>query len=104
MEEIKHLQRVEFDGVMKCGRDMILFFYNKEGDAASTLGIQTMNDVNALVGRDFDLYFVDASAEPDILRAFSVKSVPEYVSMKQCRIYKRSTDLLYANQVLSLLK
>lgn len=103
MDEIKHLQRAEFDTVMKSGKDMILFFYQKE-DAASTLGIQTMNEVDSLIGRSFDLYFVDAAAEPDIVQAFSVNSIPEYISMKQSKIHKRSSDLLYANEVLALLK
>ncbi len=104
MEEIKHLQRAEFDSVMHSGKDIILFFYYKEGDAASTLGIQTMNEVNALIGRSFDLYLVDADAEPDIVQAFSVKSVPEYVSMKKTKIHKRSSDLLRPSEVLALLK
>lgn len=104
MEDIKHLQRAEFDTVMHCGKDLILFFYYKEGDAASTLGIHTMNEVNALIGRSFDIYFVDVLAEPDIVQAFSVKSVPEYVSMKNCKIHKRSSDLLQTSEVLALLK
>ena len=104
MDELKHLQRAEFESVMRSGKDLILFFYNKEGDAVSTLGVETMKEVHSLVGRSFDLYLVDVSAEPDITDAFSVKIVPEYVSMKRSKIYKRSSDLLQASEVLALLK
>ena len=104
MEEIKHLQRAEFESVMRSGKDLILFFYNKEGDAASTLGAETMKEINSLVGKSFDLYLVDVLAEPDIVAAFSVKNVPEYIPMKRTKIFKRSSDLLRAGEVLALLK
>ena len=104
MEELKHLQRAEFERVIHSGKDLILFFYNKEGDAASTLGVETMKEINSLVGKSFDLYLIDVLAEPDIVAAFSVKIVPEYVSMKRSKIYKRSSDLLQASEVLALLK
>lgn len=103
MEELKHLQRAEFDSVMKNGRDMILFFYKKM-DPASILGMNSMKEVEALIGRSFDLLLVDTELEPEIAKAFSVEKIPEYISMKQCKIFKRSTDLLEPSGVLSLLK
>ncbi len=103
METIKHLQRAEFESVMHNGRDMILFFYKKM-DPASILGINTIEEVNDLIGRGFDLYLVDVDNESDIANAFSVETIPEYVSMKNCKIFKRSTDLLQPSGVLAMLK
>lgn len=103
MEDIKYLHRDGFDEVMRCGKDLIIFFY-KEGDALSILGMQTMREVSSLICRSFDMYFVDALGEPDILYAFSVKNAPEYVAMKNSKIYKRSNDLLKPSEVLALLK
>ena len=102
-EKIKHLHRAEFDSIIRNGTDLIIFFY-KEGDAASTLGIESMEEVNHLIGKSFELYFVNTESEPDITQAFSVKNVPEYISMKKTKIYKRSTNLLQPSEILALLK
>ena len=103
VDEIKHLRRAEFDSIIRGGIDLIIFFY-KEGDAASVLGIESMKDVNHLIGKSFELYFVNTDSEPDIAQAFSVEKIPEYVSMKKNKIYKRSTDLLQPSEILALLK
>ena len=103
MDSIKHLCRAEFDQVMKCDRDLLLFFY-KHNDPTSILGLNTMYEVFCLIGRPFDMYLIDVEKEPEIVNAFSVKTVPEYISMKENKIFNRSTDLLQASGALSLLK
>ena len=103
MDKIKHLCRVEFDQVMKSKKDLLLFFY-KNNDATSILGLNTMQEVFTLIARPFDMYLIDVEKEPEIANAFSIEIVPEYISMKENKIYKRSTDLLEASGALSLLK
>jgi thioredoxin-like negative regulator of GroEL len=98
-----NLRRNEFDLVMKSGRDLIILFYQKE-NAKCTLALETLKEVDALLAKPFDTYIVDVDQDPEISAAFDIKVVPEYISMKQCKIFKRSTDLLYTNQVLDLLK
>ena len=103
MENIRHVSKEIFDPLMKSGKDLILFFY-KKNDAASILGLNTMNEVNALIGKNFELYLIDVESEPEIAEAFSIKIIPEYISMKENKIFKRSTDLLEVSRVLNLLK
>lgn len=103
MSTIKHLRRADLDDVIKSNKDLILFFY-KENDPTSILGCNTMKEVFELIGRPFDMYLIHADSEPEILNAFSVKSVPEYISVKNSRIYKRSTDLLEVSEVVALLR
>jgi len=103
LDEIKRLHRAEFDRVMRNGKDLIILIY-KENDPYSTICLNTIKEVNALIGKSFDLYLVDSDAESDVVTALGTKLVPEYISMKQCKIYKRSNDLLKANEVLLLLK
>ena len=103
MEQIPSLKREDFDFVMHRGKDLILFFY-RENDPASILGIQTMNEINSLLGRSFDLYLINFDEQPEIADAFSVKKIPEYITMKQTKIYKRNTELLNASEVLEMLK
>lgn len=100
---MKDLMKDGFDSVMKSGKDLIILFYKKE-NAASTIAMSTMKEVDSLHARPFDTYTVDIDAEPEIAKAFDIKMVPEYISMKNCKIFKRNTDLLYSNQVLDLLK
>ena len=103
MEKIQHITKETLGSVLKSGKDLILFFY-KKNDPASILGQNTMNEVNALIGKNFDLYLIDAEIEPEIAEAFSIKIIPEYIGMKESKIFKRSTDLLEVSQVLNLLK
>ncbi len=103
MQEIMHLERAEFDKIICSGKDLILFFY-KKNDPASILGIHTMNELNALIGKSFHLYLINVDDEPEIVKAFSVSTIPEYISVKDSKIYKRCTDLLLSNEALLLLK
>lgn len=103
MEKLLHLCGADLDRVIKSNKDLILFFY-KENDPTSILGRNTMNEVFALIGRPFDMYLIHADSEPEILNAFSVENVPEYISVKNRKIFKRSTDLLEVSEVLALLK
>ncbi len=103
MEELKHLCRAHFDQVIRGENDLILFFYRKE-DPSSILGLNAMNDVFSFIAKPFDMYLIDIDAEPDITAAFSVKNVPEYISVKNQKIYKRSTELLEPSEILSMLK
>lgn len=103
MSKLNHLRRSELDRVVRSGADLILFFY-KKNHAPSILGIATMENVDALVAKPFQLYLIDTEDEPEITKAFSVETVPEYVTVKNRRIYKRSSDLLEPSQVLALLK
>lgn len=102
MDHLK-LKRAEFDSVMKCGKPLILYFY-QEGDPASTLGMERIRQLDELVAKNFDLYIINQSEEPEICDAFDVISVPQIVAMKNCKIYKRTEDDLYTNQILDLLK
>jgi thioredoxin-like negative regulator of GroEL len=102
MDHLK-LKRAQFDSVMHCGMPLLIYFY-KEGDAASTLGMESIRQLDHLVAKDFGLYIVDVSEEPEISEAFDVNTVPQIVTMKNSKIYKRSENLLYTNQILDLLK
>ena len=103
MENMQLITKKNLDTVLKSGKDLILFFYITN-DPASILGLNTMNDVNALIGKNFDLYLIDAESEPEVAEAFSIKKIPEYISIKESKIFKRSTDLLEVSHVLNLLK
>ncbi len=100
---MKNLIREEFDQIMHSGSDMILLFYQKE-NAACTIALQTFTEVDAMHAKPFDTYKIDIESEPEIALAFDIKKTPEYISMKNSKIYKRSHDLLYTNQILDLLK
>ena len=97
------LKRAEFDSVMHSGENLLIYFY-KEKDPASTLGMERIRQLEQLVAKNFRIYIVDISEDPEICDAFDVVSAPQIVAMKNCRIYKRTEDLLYANQILDLLK
>jgi len=103
MDQIKHIQKNDLDKILRNGKDLILFFYRKD-DPASTLGINTMKEVNSLIGKSFELYLIDFDAQPEISEAFSVKNIPEYISMKNRKIFKRNTALLKSSEVLAMLK
>ncbi len=100
---MKELKRGIFDSVMTSGNDLIILFYKKE-NAKCTLAMETLKEVDLLFAKPFDTYTVNIDLEPEIASAFDIIDVPEYISMKKCKIFKRSTDLLYSNQILDLLK
>jgi len=100
---LKQLIREEFEQVMHKNQDLILLFYQKE-NAACQLAMQTLEEIHSMHARPFDIYVIDIDAEPEISFAFDIKNVPEYISMKNSKIYKRSCKLLYTNQILDLLK
>lgn len=102
MEHLK-LKRAEFDSIMNSGNPLIIYFY-REGDPASVLQMQRIAQLDELVAKNFGLYIVDVSEEPEISAAFDVESVPQIIAMKNSKIYKRTEDLLYTNQILDLLK
>ena len=100
---MEHITREGFDLIMKSGEKLLLYFY-REGDAASFLGMNTMKEIEQLLGRDFNIYLVNVDLEPEISYAFANTIAPEFITMKDCKIHKRSTDRLTASQVLELLK
>ena len=102
MDHLK-LKRAEFDAVMKSGKPMILYFY-QEGEPASVLGMERIRQLDQLLAKNFDLYIVNVSEEPEISAAFDVESIPEIIAMKNSKIYKRTSDDLYTNQILDLLR
>ena len=63
-----------------------------------------MKEADQLVGKQFQMFLVNVDSEPEIAEAFSIQTVPEYISMKNCKIFKRSTELLEVSKVLDLLK
>ena len=93
----------KMDHIVRKGEDQLILFYRKS-HAPSTILMDTFQSVDALVGKDFSCYTVDVAEEPIIADAFGIKDVPEIIAMKNTKIFKRSTRLLYTNQILDLLK
>ena len=97
------LKRDELNPLIETGNDIILYFY-EPNHAHSTIGFAAVEEVENLVGRNFDVFIVNVLNEPEIKDAFGVTSVPETVSVKNKRIYKRSSGVLFSNQILDLIK
>ena len=98
-----HITRDEFNRTMLSGEDLILFCYRKN-DAKSYLGLETIKEIDHMVGQNFLIYLIDCDAQPEIVNALGIVDVPEYITIKQSKIYKRSVELLTASMVLNLLK
>lgn len=100
---LQELKRECFDRVIREGTDLILFFYQKD-QAESILTLSSVEEVEKMIGKNFQIYVIDSVAEPEISEACSVTSVPETISIKQTKIYKRGNGILKSNEILNLLK
>ena len=89
--------------IVQKGEDQLILFY-KPNHAPSTLLLDAFRSVDSLVGKNFSCYTVDANSEQIVMDAFGVNDVPEIISMKNTKIFKRSSKILYSNQILDLLK
>ena len=74
--------------------------------APSTIGLQSMQEVDSMHGKSFVVYQVNFLEEPEIAEAFSIQkdNLPEIICIKNKKVHKRQTGPLYSNQILELLK
>ncbi len=100
---LQELKRENFDQTVKQGDPMIIFFY-KETNAESVLTMTSIKEVNQMIGRNFQIYLVNADLEPEICNACNVRHIPEIISIINTKIFKRAVGVLKSNEILSLLK
>ncbi len=100
---MKNLHRDELNSVIQSGKPLILYFYRKD-HAASAVGFASVQEVDGLIAKNFEIYCVDVDMEPEIADAFSVTDVPETITVKNKRIHQRAYGTLFSNQILELLK
>ena len=100
---MKNLQKNELNSVIQSGKPLILYFYRND-HAASAVGIASVQEVDGLIAKNFEIYGVEVDSEPEIADAFSVTIVPETISVKNKKIYQRAHGTLFSNQILDLLK
>lgn len=100
---MKNLHKDELNTVIQSGSPLILYFY-REQHAASAVGMASIQEVDGLIAKNFQIYGVDIDAEPEIAEAFSISIVPETISVKNKKIHQRAHGTLFSNQILDLLK
>ncbi len=100
---MNYINSENMNQTVRMGEDQLILFY-KKNHAASTILLDSFRSVDSLIGKNFSCYLVDADMEPAVLDAFGVNAVPEIIAMKGTKIYKRSNNLLAANQILNLFK
>lgn len=97
------LTRENFDQKL-AEHNKALIFFHRPNHAASFLGHTLIKAIDQMVGKDFEIFSVNISNEPEVCDLFSISDVPEYVCVKNKKIHKRAVQLKYTNQVLNLLK
>jgi len=98
----QELKTENFDQTIRQGNDLLIFFY-RENNAESTLTMASLKEIDGMIGRDFNIYCVNADNEPEICKACSVKSIPEVISIINTKIYKRAAGVLKSNEILGLI-
>ena len=84
--------------------DKILLFAYKENHGASFIGLSLIEEIDRLVGKDFQICLVNVDTEPEISNLLSISDPPEYICIKNSKIHKRAIQLNYSNHILDLLK
>ena len=84
-------------------KDLILYFY-RENHPMCTICESAVREVDGMIGKNFDLYRINADTDPEILNACNVQEVPTAISIRNRRIYKRLSGKLASNLILDLLK
>lgn len=97
------LTKEEYNGILKNQGDLLLYFY-RQNDAQSTLGLDTVSAIDAMIAKPFTVYIINADEQPEICKACGVKNLPEAIAIKNTRIYKRMTGLMNSQQLLYLMK
>lgn len=100
---MKELQRENFDQEIASGDDLILYLYDPK-EAASVIGLGAVKEVAGYIGKNFRIFTVDISKNPEICAALDSKDVPEFISIKNKKIHKRVQGMLFSNQILDLVK
>ena len=84
-------------------KDLLLYFY-RENHPMCTICESAVLEVDGMIGKNFDLYRINADTDAEILNACNVKEIPEIISIRNHRIYKRLTGRFASNLILDLLK
>lgn len=100
---LQELKRENFDQTVRQGNDLLIFFY-KENNAESSLTISAIKQVNQMIGRNFQIFVVNADQQPEICNACSITHIPQVISIINTKIYKRATGIIKSNEILNLLK
>ena len=100
---IPRLTKENFDAVIRSGDNLILFFY-KEEDPTSYIAMSSLNELDQLHGKNFEIYIIPIDQEPEIASACSISDIPELITVKQTKIYRRANGILKCNEILNLLK
>ncbi len=92
-----------FNALIESGDDLILYVHSPN-HAPSIVGMSAIQEVDGMYGKSFEIYCVDATQEPEICNALSVDELPCAIGIKNKKVYKRITGVVYSNQILDLLK
>lgn len=91
------------DEYVQSGETLVFLFY-QNNHTLSDIVMRYLNELDAMVGKNFKICIVDASVETDVAEAFAVTDLPEIVVIKDKRIRSRKNKILYANQILKMLQ
>jgi len=97
------LTKENFDFVIRSGNDLILFLYSPVSPK-SHLALEAIKEIDQMVGKNFDICLIDFSCQPEIAHALNANDPPETIIIKDQKIHRRKTGILYSNQILDLLK
>lgn len=90
------------DELVQSGETLVFLFY-RNNDTLSDMVMNYLNELDAMVGKTFNICIVDASVEADVAEAFAVNDLPEVVIIKEKRIRCRENKILYASQILKMI-
>ena len=62
---MEYLTKENFDQTIRSGKKLLLCLYRKN-HPGSTLALERMKEINALIARDFECYLIDTENQPEI--------------------------------------
>ena len=95
------LTEKEYNGIIKSGRSCLILLYDPS-DARSVIMLETFRRIDKMIGRSFDVYTVDATAEKEIANVLFMREAPEVVFIADTHIKARSRGILTENEILRL--
>ena len=66
--------------------------------------MSTALEIDGMIGREFDFYFINVTHEIEISDALNVTTTPIYISIKNKKVFRRKAGILHTTQVLDLIR
>ena len=100
---MKEMKQENFNALVASGNTLILCFY-KDNHAMSTITLDSLKKVDAMHGKEFEIYIINADKEPEMIEACLVNTIPTTLSIVNTKIHKKEEGILFSNQILDLIK